>query len=176
MTGPTGLTSAAPRVDPTRVDIGARFREYVRLDKLRRDTGLSPAELHRWEALKGFLSSHFSPDRPKGVPDTRESVRVPTRVKVSFASDHELQRCLMTKLSRGGVFVQTDHPLEIGSRFTLTLHVEAPRREISVPVEVVSVGIGPAFARNKQGMGLRFLEMSPETEKQLRELYESAVP
>ena len=40
---------------------------------------------------------------------------------------------------------------------------------------MVSVGIGHAFARNKQGMGLRFLEMSPETEKQLRELYETAV-
>jgi hypothetical protein len=44
-----------------------------------------------------------------------------------------------------------------------------------VPVEVVSVGVGPAFARNKQGMGLRFVSVSPEVEKQLAELYESAV-
>ena len=49
------------------------------------------------------------------------------------------------------------------------------RRDISVPVEVVSVGVGPNFARNKQGMGLRFLEVSPETAKQLRELYEGAL-
>lgn len=158
------------------MDIGARFREYVRLDRQRREGGLTPAEAHRWQALKRFLSSHFAPDRPAGVPDTRDSVRVPTRIKASFATDFELHRCLMTNVSRGGVFVQTDHPLELESCFTLTIHVDSPRREISVPVQVVSVGIGPAFARKKQGMGLRFLEMSPETEKQLRELYESAVP
>lgn len=158
------------------MDIGARFREYVRLDKLRRAEGLTPAELHRFEALERFLSIHFAPDRPEAVGDTRESVRVPTRIKVSFAKDRELASCLMTNLSRGGVFVQTDRPLELESCFTLNIHVESPRRDISVRVEVVSVGIGPAFARNKQGMGLRFVEVSPEIEKQLRELYEGAVP
>ena len=157
------------------MDIGARFREYVRLDKQRREGGLTPAELHRWQALERFLSIHFAPDRAEAAAEKRESVRVPTRVKVSFASDHELVRCLMTNVSRGGVFVQTDHPLELKSCFTLNIHVESPRRDISVPVEVVSVGIGPAFARNKQGMGLRFLEVSPEIEKQIRELYEGSV-
>jgi uncharacterized protein (TIGR02266 family) len=157
------------------VDIATRFREYVRLDRQRREGGLTPAELHRFEALKRFLSIHFAPDRPEKVADTRQSVRVPTRIKVSFTADSELARCLMTNLSRGGVFVQTDHPLELGSCFTLNIHVDSPRRDISVPVEVVSVGIGPAFGRNKQGMGLRFLEISPEIEKQIRELYESSV-
>jgi len=156
------------------VDIAARFREYVRLDKQQREGGLTPEELHRWQALKRFLSIHFAPDRPEAA-DTRDSVRVPTRVKVSFKADRELSSCLLTNVSRGGVFVQTDHPLELKSCFTLHIHVESPRRDISVPVEVVSVGIGPNFARNKQGMGLRFLEVSPEIEKQLRELYEGAL-
>jgi uncharacterized protein (TIGR02266 family) len=158
------------------VDIAARFREYVRLDRLQREGGLSPAELERWQTLRRFLSIHFAPDRPEAVHDARGSVRVPTRLEVSFASDQELHRCLMTSLSRGGVFVQTEDPLELGSCFTLTIHVEDPRLEISVDVEVASVGVGPDLARNKQGMGLRFLEMSPETEKQLRELYERSVP
>jgi uncharacterized protein (TIGR02266 family) len=162
-------------VDLIWVDIAARFREYVRLDNQRREGALTPLELERWQAHKRFLSIHFAPDRPERVVDSRDSVRVPTRLKVSFASHHELVRCLVTNLSRGGVFVQTQHPLELNSRFTLNIHIEIPGRDISVPVQVVSVGTGPALARSKQGMGLRFLETSPEIEKQLRELYEGAV-
>jgi len=154
------------------VDIAARFREYVRLDQQQREGGLSPAELHRWQALKSLLSLHFAPNRPKGVADTRDSVRVPTRMKVSFASDRELVGCLMTNLSRGGVFVQTERPLELHTCFTLIIHVDSPRLELAVPVEVVSVGVGPAFARDKQGMGLRFRTMSAGLEKQIRDLYE----
>jgi uncharacterized protein (TIGR02266 family) len=156
------------------MDIAARFREYVRLDELRRGGGLTPTELHRLETLKRFLSTHFAPDRPPKVADSRDSVRVPTRVKVSFTADRDLRRCLMTNLSRGGVFVQTDHPLAIATCFMLQIHVDSPKRDISVPVEVVTVGVGPSFARGK-GMGLRFLEMTPETEKLIRELYASAV-
>jgi hypothetical protein len=44
-----------------------------------------------------------------------------------------------------------------------------------VPVEVVSVGVGPQFAANRQGMGLRFLDADPDVEKQIRVLYEQAV-
>ncbi|MGH7336521.1 MAG: PilZ domain-containing protein, partial [Myxococcota bacterium] len=137
------LTSRAPRVDSTRVDIGARFREYVRLDKLRREGGLTPAELHRLRVLEGFLQDHFSPGKPAGVTDQRRSVRVPTRVQVSFATEGELVGSLMTNISRHGVFVQTDHPLDIKEQFLLHIHVDRPKRDISVPVEVVSLGIGP---------------------------------
>jgi uncharacterized protein (TIGR02266 family) len=168
------LTSGRLRVDSSQVDVATRFREYVRLDRQRREGGLSLQEMDRFRALKRFLSIHFAPDRPE-VADTRDSVRVPTRIKVSFAADHELARCMMTNVSRGGVFVQTDHPLELGTTFTLAIHVESPRRDIAVPVEVVSVNVGPAFTQDKRGMGLRFLELTPETDKKLHELYESTM-
>ena len=151
------------------------FREYTRLDRQRREAGLSLEEMRRWQALKRFLSIHFAPDRPEKVDELRDSVRVPTRIRVSFAADSDLAHCLMTNLSRGGVFVQTDTPLELETTFTLVIHVESPPRDIAVPVEVVSVGVGPSFARDKRGMGLRFLEMPSEIEKQLRELYEGLV-
>ena len=157
------------------MDVAARFREYERLDRQRRESALSLQELQRWQALKRFLSIHFAPDRPDKVDEQRDSVRVPTRIKVSFAADRELARCLMTNLSRGGVFVQTEHPLELKTTFTLVIHVESPPRNIAVPVEVVSVGVGPGFSREKRGMGLRFLETPPEVDKQLRELYEGLV-
>src|SRR5262245_4097334 len=45
------------------VDIAEHFREYVRPDKQRREEGLTPAGLQRWQALKQNLSIHSAPDR-----------------------------------------------------------------------------------------------------------------
>jgi hypothetical protein len=101
-----------------------RFREYVRLDRQRREAGLSLEEMHRWQALKRFLSIHFAPDRPEKVDEQRDSVRVPTRIKVSFAADPDLAHCLMTNVSRGGMFVRTDHPLRAQDH----VHAGDPRR------------------------------------------------
>jgi len=157
------------------VDIAMRFREYVCLDRQRRESGLTANEEARWQTLRRFLSIHFAPDRPEAASETRDSVRVPTRINVSFSSDRDLVRCLMTNLSRGGVFVQTEHPLPIKTQFTLHIHVDDPKRKIAVPAEVVSVAVGPGFARHQQGMGLRFLDLTPEVEKQLHELYERSV-
>ena len=169
------LTPKRRRVDSTGVDVAARFREYVRLDRQRREGALSLQELQRFQALRRFLSIHFAPDHPERVDEQRESVRVPTRIKVSFPADRALAHSMMTNVSRGGVFVQTDHPLPINTAFTLVIHVDSPPRDIAVPVEVVSIGVGARFARDKRGMGLRFLETSPDVEKQLADLYESAV-
>lgn len=156
------------------MDVAARFREYVRLDRQRSGEGLTPEELHRFRVLKEYLNEHFSNGDGSTV-DTRRSVRVPTRVNVSFESDGAFAKSLMTNISRHGVFVQTDHPLEIESKFDLRIQIENPHREITVPVEVVSVGIGPGFRANRQGMGLRFLDADPEVERRLRDLYESAL-
>jgi uncharacterized protein (TIGR02266 family) len=156
-------------------DIASQFREYVRLDRRQRDSGLSPQELQRWRLLKRRLSQFFSPGLPAEQADRRESVRVPARIAVSFPSDGELARSLMTNLSRKGVFVHTEHVLEIGERFELRIHVSHPPHDIVVPVEVVSHNVGPNYASNEPGMGLRFLDASPQAEKQIDELYERLV-
>ena len=156
-------------------DIAAQFREYVRLDRLQRGIGLSPAELQRWQKLKRRLSEHFSPGLGPSQTDRRESVRVPTRLRVSFRTEAELGHSLMTNLSRRGVFVHTRHTCEIGTRLALVIHLEQPPHDIEVPVEVVSLDIGPHFEPGFRGMGLRLLELEPDVEKQIEDLYERQV-
>ncbi len=81
----------------------------------------------------------------------------------------------MTNLSRRGVFVQTEHLLEIGMRFELRIHVDDPPQDIAVRVEVVSQNVGPSYVSREPGIGLRFLDADAEAEKQLDELYERLV-
>lgn len=152
------------------MDVGLLFREYVRLDRLRA-SGLSADELHRWRLLKRRLNQHFSPGLPDERADQRESVRIPARLRVSFSSDGALAQSLMTNLSRRGVFVETEHPLEIGTHLELCIHVERPARDLIVPAQVVSHGIGPDLGV-RHGMGLRLGDLDPEAERQFADLYE----
>jgi uncharacterized protein (TIGR02266 family) len=109
------------------------------------------------------------------LADQRESVRIPTRLAVSFPTEGELARSLMTNLSRRGVFVRTEHLLEIGTRFHLRIHVDDPPQDIAIHVEVVSLNLGPSYDSRESGMGLRLLDADDEVEKQLDELYERLV-
>jgi Tfp pilus assembly protein PilZ len=78
----------------------------------------------------------------------------------------------MTNLSRGGVFIATESPASIGTRLQLLIHVEGTGERLEVPVEVVSVNVGPQLMGDAHGMGLRFLEAGSELQRQLDRFYE----
>lgn len=156
-------------------NVNAQFREYVRLDRKRTDDGLTIPEMERWRGLKRVLTRAFSPLVSDSQLDQRNSVRIPTRLKVSFETEGELGESLMTNLSRYGVFIQTRRPFDIGARFELRIHIADLAQEIATPVQVVSVGVGPGLRPERQGMGCRFLELTPDLEKQIADLYERAL-
>ena len=154
-------------------DVAASFRAFVFLDRKQAREGLSPAELARWKALKRELSRELSGFEDERA-DQRGSLRVPVRLRVSFASMGELGHALMTNLSRGGLFVATDLLLEIGTRLVLRLHVEGASKGLEVQAEVVSQGLGPR-GDPKRGLGLRFVETEAALRKELDALYERAL-
>jgi Tfp pilus assembly protein PilZ len=97
----------------------------------------------------------------------------PDRKRAAEGTDlRELRRSLLTNLSRGGVFITTDRPAEIGTRLELRLQIEDTGEEIDVPAEVVSRNLGPACESGQSGMRLRFLEMKPEEAQKVAALYE----
>ena len=105
-------------------DFNQQFRRFLYLDRKRKAGGITPRELQRWILLKRILNQEFAPEADAEKAQRRESLRVPARVGVSFCSLGELKECLMTNLSRGGLFVATDTPLEIGTRFQLRIEME----------------------------------------------------
>ena len=157
------------------LDVQALFREYVRLDRKQRQDALSPRELERWSELKRRLNATFSPPERPEHEEQRGSVRVPVRLRVAFESEGELKRCLLTNLSRGGVFVNTAAPPPIGTQLVLRIALAYEGREVEVPGEVVSHGVGRSFDTHRPGMGVKFLDPSPEALTLLDRLYEGAL-
>ena len=155
-------------------DVVASFRAFVFLDRKRMREGLTPAELSRWTALKRELARELSDGYDDERADQRASVRVPMKLRVSFASMGELGQALITNLSRGGLFVATDHGLELGTRVVLRLHVEEAGKGIEVQAEVVSRNLGPR-GDPRRGLGLRFVEAEGPLRKELDALYERAL-
>ena len=153
-------------------DVASLFRRFVRLDRKRAAGGLTPEELERWTELKRSLGQKFSPGLSDRTADARDSLRVPTSLEVSFRNVGELSKSLMTNLSRGGLFVVTERPAEIGAHLELRIHVEDPDRLIVVPAVVVSRNLGPSFASVQRGMGLRFLDMEADAQRLIDDLYE----
>ena len=153
----------------------ALLREFMRLERMREAQGFSMADLERWGAIKQKLASHFGAKIPKGVADQRRSLRIPTRLRVSFESYGALQRCLMTNISRGGVFVSTAQPLPIGTPFELRIEIGETGETIAVRGEVASVNSGPKLSTRELGMGIRFVNLDEGQEKQIEELYGRAM-
>ena len=142
------------------MDLGRIFREYARLEKKRAAGELSPNDLARWMACKTVIAEK------SGCP------RVPTRLGISFSSVGEVRQCLMTDLSTGGLFIRTDRPVDLGTRLELNIRIGDKNSVVKLQAEVVTHNIGPNFATNQRGMGLRFLDMDEATKKQIEELYE----
>jgi len=151
----------------------ARFREYMHLERQRTESSFTPAELSRWTLLKRQLDREFNPGLSKHRSDARRSVRIPTRMAVSLDSMGDLRECLMTNLSRGGLFLATEHVVEIGTRLNLILRIEG-EDALEIPVEVVSHNMGATIGLHRPGMGMRFLEMRHDAQKRVDDLYERA--
>lgn len=153
-------------------DFNQQFRHYVLLDRKRKDMGLTPTELRRWMKLKRILNQEFSPaDDFEGL-ERRESVRLPARVRASFRDVGEFQECLMMNLSRGGLFIATDSPLEIGASFELRITLEESGEDLDVPVEVVSHNARPDRATFEPGMGVRFCNLDDAMRAKVDHFYD----
>lgn len=151
------------------------FREYARLERMREDQGLSVLQLERWTRLKRILAGHFRPGVGQQFADKQSSLRVPSQLRVSFESYGKLRRCLMTNISRGGMFVSTPDPLPIGTPFELQIHLEETGETHALSGEVASVNVGADLRSEEQGMGIRFCNLSDDQQQIVDRLYGQAM-
>jgi type IV pilus assembly protein PilZ len=158
------------------LNMPARLREYMSLERQRTsDEGIGIDEYQRWSQLKRMLNSHFQPGVQDSHADRRESVRVPARLRVGFDSLGEMRESLMTNVSRGGLFISTPHPLPIGVRLSLRVHIEETGEVIDLSGEVASLNSGPGLMTEELGMGIKFDQLGEAEGKAVDSLYERSL-
>lgn len=120
-------------------------------------------------------------DRPSKAPDARQSLppdgherrsfdRIPVDWSVDFQAGETFLYSYITNISAMGIFVYSEKPLPIGSPLTLKF---APPGEPSLELQGEVAWVNPFRAGGENlnpGMGIRFVELSPETRERLVEL------
>jgi len=142
------------------------------LERRRTSTGFSPEELRRWQLLKRRLAQEFHPGLSDEHADQRSSVRVPTLLRVSFPDRKSFQRCLLTNISRGGVFVTTPAPEPIGTPLQIAIDIEGDAEDLVASCEVVAQHFSDGRSGDVRGMALVFRNLDPRTQARIDALYE----
>jgi uncharacterized protein (TIGR02266 family) len=158
------------RNEGSRTDLLPLLRECKLLDRKRTKAGLTPREHERWLDLKDLLGAKLAP----GARERRVHHRVTTRVNASFETPQALREAIISNISPGGLFLNTFHPAEIGTKLKLSLRVESTGARVDVPCIVVSQNVGSNFSTDQMGMGLRFSELGANQRAAVTELYEEA--
>ena len=152
------------------------LREYAGLEKKRKGSGLSLAEVQRWTALDEALRKEFKKAPGSGGQDDRRATRrVSTLLSVQFKSPGEARHSLLTNVSQGGVFIYTETPAPIGTRLDIEITIDESGTTILVPAKVVSQNGGADMIGRVKGVGCRFLDMDDATRKQVDDLYSKAL-
>ncbi len=151
------------------------LREYGQLERKRVHQGVTPSEYERWRELEQKLGQQISDvSRPAGG-ERRKHLRVPTRMLVEYRSREDLEEAMISSVSKGGLFISTAFPLEIGAKFVLILAVDAANESVEVPCEVVSLNLDAAMRGRQLGMGVKFVDLGPEQQRAVDALFAEAL-
>jgi len=107
--------------------------------------------------------------------NVRSSERFDLEVKVDLESDHNFYTGLTQNISAGGVFIATNHIRRIGDRITLKFTLPGSEKTIDVDTEVRWIRENSALQRieGAQGMGVRFINLTPEASAAINGFLES---
>lgn len=113
------------------------------------------------QALDKYVSLRQQEAPAVAAGDRRKHERVALRLRVRFPSVEVLQHDYSEDISRGGIFIQTQKPRQIGDQFIVTLVHPDTGEELELLGEVVRMTrIDPAVPGSVNGMGLRFIDMN----------------
>ena len=113
------------------------------------------------------------------VAENHQNVRAAERfdleVKVDLESDHNFYTGLTQNISSGGLFIATHHLRKIGDRITLKFTLPGSEKVLAVETEVRWIRENSALLRaeNGTGMGVRFINLSPETSAAINSFVQS---
>jgi uncharacterized protein (TIGR02266 family) len=111
----------------------------------------------------------------ENIQNVRASERFDLEVTVDLESDHNFYTGLTQNISSGGVFIATHHLRKIGDRITLKFTLPGSPKTVEVETEVRWIRENTALMRadGGTGMGVRFINLSPEASAAISSFLES---
>ncbi|MBW2454502.1 MAG: PilZ domain-containing protein [Deltaproteobacteria bacterium] len=157
-------------------NISQKVELFKRLDDERALGALSPEGEVLWQELREELELSAAPSEDIPPSSRRFAVRVPAQLDVSFEDARGFNKAYLRNISEGGVYVESDLPLEMGHRFQLTIQVTQPQKTLELPVEVVWVNRNPTESSGlKGGVGVAFLDLDPAHKQEIKALIHHAL-
>jgi uncharacterized protein (TIGR02266 family) len=96
--------------------------------------------------------------------------RIPVSLKVEFRARSKDHVAYTKDLSPHGAFIKSPQPLPVGTRLKLKIHLPGERAALSLDGEVMRAVRPAAGSHLLPGIGVRFLDASPEARRALQEL------
>ena len=110
---------------------------------------------------------------PISPANRRTSQRLPIRVLVEYENREDFCNDYTANMAIGGMFIKTDTPLELGTRFRLRFQVPGRERPIDT-LAVVRWSIEPSAAGPLHpGMGIRFDDLSAADEAAVQRMLDT---
>lgn len=162
------------------------LREFTALNdaKVRRGGSLPPSDEKRLHELKAFYDLLMS---QSGLPTNadrsfvsesdlrnhlfeRERLRVPTEINAVLRHENRFYAVRVVNLSRGGVFLASQALPDLGSRLSLLIPDADGSAENALELEgevTWRTERGLPEAGLPRGMGVHFIDLTPEVQKEL---------
>ena len=107
----------------------------------------------------------------------RKSDRGAKKFRVSYQTLESFVNSYLSSIGKGGVYIKTDRPLPRGTQFHLKIHLPDEEKELEVFCEVAWAStpeVAAAEGNISPGMGVRFLNLSPEGKTRIQKILRSA--
>ncbi len=115
------------------------------------------------EAIENYIRRRYKKDPKAKIPDRRNHMRVPMRLRVKFPDMQTLMENYARDISQGGIFIESESPKPLGEIMVLTLVHPDSGEELDLKGEVVRVSRhDPKTPKSVSGMAIRFLNMDEE--------------
>jgi len=104
---------------------------------------------------------------------SRNEVRAQKSLSLTFKDRQAFVKAYTGNISRGGLFIRTDRPLEKGERFLLKLQLPELSEPINITCEVSWARTQSETEMKPSGMGVKFCEMSKGDNQRLTQYFQS---